>query len=489
MHTVSCLLLSILFLVPSLAAQPWHVDPARLRGVEQDSDQQVWAIGYSPSQGIYRWGDDRWNPVNVDGIPNNSQPMAIASGSDGAVYCLWSSDVGTHAVTRHRGNTSNLLAQFTGSLARFASIFVDPRGNVWITEWGPHIYRLTPQGKAECIYTIPDDDYVAFGPTRGPGRMFNPVYATADALGRIWFWSGGVPTRTNLNSPQGLLIYDGESFKSYPHLVDVSYNKVSALEPDDHDHMWMSMADNRLYRVDTKTLTAAPVPDPEPGAFRYVQRIFHIGAETYVVTTSSAGSVPEPGGEGRLGSLWRLRDGKWKRVVNGLDMRPEIAVDPNRPFVATPAGLWVGAYGTGPGLIPGGSGEPVHIDWHYNYPLAGSEGLIQLPDGRLLLVASELGSVAVKPGDLLAAFQSTAGIRTLNPWRTFIQDGRGHIWGTLFSNDKALSEWDGKSWSSHPLPFDVINSPLYRFATDSQDHIWIVADQGPCQGSAAVRQG
>ena len=486
MHSASRLLLSILVLVPSLAAQPWHVDAARLRGLAQDSDHQVWAIGYSPSQGIYHWGDDRWNPVNVDGVPNNAEPIAITGGSDGAVYCLWSSTLGAHAVTRHRGNTSNPLAQVTGSLSPFASIFIDPRGNVWITEAGPHIYRVTPQGKAECIYTIPDDDYVAFGPTQEPQQMFNPVHAIGDSLGRIWFWSGGFPTKTNFNSIQGLLIYDGEGFKSYPHLVDVPYNKVSALDSDDAEHMWMSMAENRLYRVDIKTLTAAAVSDPEPGAFRHVNRIFRNGDATYVVSLPPAVMDPEPGGEGRIGALWRLRDGEWKRVVNGLDMRPQIGIDPIRPFVATPAGLWVGAYGTGPWLIPPGAGQPVHIDWHYNYPLAGSESLISLPDGRLLLATSELGSIALKPADLLAAFQSTAGIRTLNPWLTFVQDGRGHLWGTFFSSDKFLSEWDGKSWSTHPLPFAVINPPRYRFATDSGDRVWVIADEGPCQGPAAV---
>lgn len=230
MHTVSRLLVSILCLVPSMAAQPWRMDSAKLSGVGQDSTGQVWAIGYAPSLGLYRWEGDKWSSV-VDGLPGNAQPMAIASGSDGAVYCVWSAGEATHSLTRHLGISSKVLARFTGSLATFPSIFGDVHGNVWITEMGPHIYRVTPEGKAECIYTIPDDEYVAFGPTRGPRRMFNPVYATGDALGRIWFWSGGVAIRTNLISLQGLLIYDGESFKTYPHLVGVSYEKVSPSSP------------------------------------------------------------------------------------------------------------------------------------------------------------------------------------------------------------------------------------------------------------------
>jgi hypothetical protein len=462
------------------------VEPAKLRGVGQDSTGQVWAIGYAPSLGLFRWENDKWKSIVVDGLPSNFQPMAVARGSDGAVYCVWSAGEGTHSLTRHHGTTSKVQAQFIGPLADFPKIFGDAHGNVWITEMGPHIYRVTSQGKAECIYTIPDDDYVAFGPTRGPRRMFNPVYATGDALGRIWFWSGGVATRTNLVSLQGLLIFDGESFKSYPHLTGVSYEKVSALEPDGPEHMWMSLADDRLYQVDTKTLTPAAVLEPEPRAFRYAQRISSAGQETYVVSVSATVPVPEPRGEGRFGDLWRLSNAEWKRVVNGLDMRPEILQDPIRPFVATPAGCWVGAYGTGPWFIPAGSGEPVHIDWHYDYPLDGSEGLLQLPDKRLLLVDSTRGSMAANAADLLAAYQSPPGIQTLNPFRPFIQDERGHIWGILYAGDQALSEWDGKSWTPHALPYDFINPPRYSFATDSQARIWVLSDRVPCQGPAAV---
>ena len=485
MRTPHGFLIGITCFAASLAAQPWRVDPAKLRGAGQDSTGQVWAIGYAPSLGLYRWEDDKWISVVV-GLPRTAQPMAITGGSDGAVYCVWSTGEDTHSLTWHQGTHSKELARFTGPLANSPSIFADTHGNVWITEMGPHIYRVTPEGKAECVYTIPDDEYIAFGPTRGPRRMFNPVYATADAQGRIWFWSGGVALRTNLLSLQGLLIFDGESFRSYPHPAGVSYEKVSALEPDDPEHMWMSLVDNQLYRLDTKTLTAVAVPDPEPGAFRYVQRVFQVSGVTYVVSIPPVGPVPEPSGEGRFGVLWRLSNGEWKRVVNGLDMRPQIPQDPLRPFLATPAGCWVGAYGTGPWFIPSGSGEPVHIDWHYDFPLDESEGLFQLPDKRLLLVDSNRGSIAVNTADLLAAYQSPPEIRTLNPLRPFIQDGRGHLWGILSSGDKVLSEWDGKSWSGHPLALVIINPPRYSFATDSQDHIWIISDRPDCRGPAAV---
>ena len=485
MRTLRYLLIGITCLSANLSAQTWRVDSAKLRGVAQDSTGQVWAIGYAPSRGLYRWGSDKWTPV-LDHLPENSEPQAIASGADGAVYCVWSAGEDAHSVTWHRGADSKLLAQFSGSLGGFPSLFADAHGFVWINEMGPHIYRVTPQGKAECVYTIPDEDYIASGPTRGPRRMFNPVYVTADTLGRLWFWSGGAPLRSNLLSLQGLLIYDGESFKNYPHPVGVSYEKVSALAPEDPTHMLMSIADNRLYRVDIKTLTAEAVPEPDPGAFRYVQRMFHLDGDTYVVSNPPGGPVPEHSGEGRFEVLWRLSKGEWKRVVNGLDMRPQIAPDPLRPFLISSAGVWVGAFGTGPWLIPRDSAAPVHVDWQYNFSLDGSEALLQLPDKRMLIVDTNRGSSAVDSVELLGSYQAPAGIRTLNPLRPLIPDERGHLWGIIASGDKALSEWDGKSWSRHPLPFDIASSPRYSFMTDSQDQVWMLSERGNCQGPVAV---
>jgi streptogramin lyase len=184
------LLIGVICLAPSLAAQTWPVNLARFKGAGQDSAGQVWAIGYAPTLGLYRWEGNKWNPFPVEGLAGNAEPMAVARGSDGAVYFVWSAGLNVHAVTRHQGTASRTLAQFTGPLADSPSIFVDSHGNVWITERGPHIYRVTPQGRAECIYTIPDEDYLSTRPLRSAVPLFNPVYATADGLGRIWFWSG-----------------------------------------------------------------------------------------------------------------------------------------------------------------------------------------------------------------------------------------------------------------------------------------------------------
>jgi streptogramin lyase len=158
MRTVSRLLLCVLCLAPSLAAQSWPVDSTRLGAWAQDSTGQVWGIGSMMSSELYRWEGDKWNPFAAQGVSSPYAPSALASGPDGAVYCLWSSGDEEHVVTWQKGSASKVLAHFTGEINRFSpSIFVDPKMNVWITEAGIHIYRITPEGKAECVYTIEFD--------------------------------------------------------------------------------------------------------------------------------------------------------------------------------------------------------------------------------------------------------------------------------------------------------------------------------------------
>jgi len=465
------------------------VDPTRLNALAQDSTGQVWGIGAFMSTDLYRWEGSDWNSVSVKGVTENSRPFALASGPDGVVYCLWSAGEGAHTVTWHQGSVSKTLVQFTGDLAFAPNIFVDANKNIWITGRGIHIYRITPAGKAERAYTIEYDHRYDANLPKGARLNFDPVYATADGQGRIWFWSGGLRGGGGVPSLEGILIFDGKNFDHHPSIRGVPAKRFSAVEPEDAEHMMLSAVPDHLYRIDTKTLTAEVVPEPTSHAFRFVQKIFHAGRATYVVSAEGSMPVAERSGEGRIGVLWRLQDGEWKRLVNGIDMRPATIIDAPRSFLATPAGLWLGAYGTGPWFIPAGPGEPVHIDWRYGYSLDESEGLMALPDGRLLLVAAtsgsmDCGSTAVMPADLLAAFQSPPGVRTLNPLRAFVPDQRGHIWGFLSAESPVISEWDGRTWTDHALPEDFDPLHFWNFGVDSQDRIWLLYTR--CQGPVTI---
>jgi len=483
MRTLPRLLLCVLCLAPSLAAQTGQVDSTRLSAWAQDSTRQVWGIGAMMGSNLYRWEGAKWNTVAVEGVSSPYGPSALTSGPDGAVYCLWSAGEEEHVVTWHKGSASKVLAHFTGDINRFSpSIFVDPHKNIWITDRGTRIYRITPEGKAENVYTIEYDHRYGANLPSGGHLNFEAVFATADAEGRVWFWAGG-PQGGGVPSLDGILVFDGKDFDLHSNFPGAPIKRYTAVEPDDASHMWVAAAGDHLYRVDTKTFFTEVVPEPAPNAFRSVQRIFHAGGTTYLVSANGSLPVAERRGEGRLAVLWRQQAGDWKRVISGLDMRPELTTDRPRPFVMTPAGLWLGAYGTGPWFIPAGKGEPVHIDWRYGFSLEGSEGLMPLADGRMLVVAANAGTMAFQPAELLASFQSPANVRTLNPLRVLVPDRQNHIWGFLAGENKVISEWDGKTWIDHALPENFDPMRTWGFGVDSQDRIWFLPG---CQGTVSL---
>jgi hypothetical protein len=467
-------IICIVFLAPTLSAQPWRVDSTKISQAVQDPTGRVWGIA---SGGVlYRWESETWKPVAVTGVPSGAGPVVLARGPDGAVYCVWGAGANPHAVTWHQGEAWKLVAQFSAPFVGLPHILLDGDDYLWITDRGRYIYRISLHGKAAWAYGITERQFLEDGRPENMRSPLNPMFALADSRGRLWFWSDCLAGGTNLASLAGVLIYDNGKVEHAAHIDGVPDKKLSIVAPDDAEHMWLAVADDQLYRVDINTLAAAPVPEPSPQAFRYVQKIFHANQETYLVAGSMWQPVPEQSGNGRSGALWRLRDGKWERLIDGLDMRPEYAQHPLRPFLATGGGLWVGAFGSGPWFVPAGRGAPALIDWHYDYPFDGSEGLFQLADGRLLIVSANEGSVAVKPDDLLAAFESPPQVSTLNPPRTFIPDVRGHILGLLPWVENALSDWDGKTWTDHPLPGGFDSQHFFTFAADSLNRIWLLPD-------------
>jgi hypothetical protein len=465
----------------SLGAQSGPVDSIRVSRIAQDSTGQVWGTMASGNPSLYRWEGDAWNWVALDAPSGFVQRVPMTSGPDGAVYCLWGAAEGQHAITWHKGSVSKTLARFSGDIGDMPNIFVDRNRNIWITGRGIHIYRITPEGHAESVYTIEYDHRYTANLPSGAHLNFESVFATADGQGRVWFWAGG-PQGGGVPSLDGILIYDGKRFDLRSDLPGPPNRRYSDVELDDADHMWL--AGDHLYRVDTKTFITEVMPEPAPNAFRSVQKIFRMGDTTYLVSANGSMPVAERSGEGRLGVLWRLQGQEWKRVVNGLDMRPVLFNDSPRRWATTSKGLWLGAYGTGPWFIPAGVGEPMHIDWRYGFSLEGSDGIAALPDGRLLVVAANTGASAFKPGEMLASFKPPSNVETLNPLRVFLADRQNHLWGFISTDRDALSEWDGKTWREHPLPDDFEPPRLWNFGIDSRDRFWIL--QNGCQGKVTI---
>ena len=485
--TVRLLIFVTLFGTP-LVAESWRMDSIKIHQAARDSTGRVWGAGWYENGGLFCWDGNQWKLASGEGtaVP---PPFSLVRGPDGAIYGLSAVTTAVYVVTWHKGSVSKVLARFEAQLYE-PSLFVDRSRNIWITESGRHIFRVTADGKADCVYSITDDQFYGSGNTdRGEASSMR---ATTDGRGRIWFWPyswAGNWYRTL----QGVLIFDGRRFEHHPQIVGAPDTKISVVAPQDGKHMWLGTADGRLYSVDIDTLKTTEVQTPFGSPAAGVEGIFAAGGRTYVVAGPRWGPVPDESGEGRMDSLWQLSGDKWTLLVAGLDRwRAPFDLTP-RPYLLTRRGLWVGAFGAGPWFIPSQGAKAVLVDWRYGNPVAGSESLLELSDGRILISGQFSGSIAARPSDLLAAHHPTPQVQTLPYYAPLIRDARGHILGMLSPNTKVLSDWDGNAWTQHTLPesFTPFNY-LWSFDEDTRKRIWLlpsscgapVAIFDPVHGSA-----
>jgi hypothetical protein len=213
------------------------------------------------------------------------------------------------------------------------------------------------------------------------------------------------------------------------------------------------------------------VPEPEASAFREVQKVFAVGGDWFVI----AGWLCQKRTPARRGVLWRLREGKWQKLLDGIDEQIEFVAHPERPLLATDEGLWLGAYGSGGWFIPRDNASPVQLNWQFGMPLTNIHRLFALSDGRLLAVAFTRGSVAFKPTALLAAAKPARAIRAFQPYRRVVQSPAGRIWAVLFNDDNTLSEWEGNNWVAHMPPGPHVVKNTDYLTVDSEERVWWLA--------------
>ena len=375
-------------------------------------------------------------------------------------------------MSRHSGTNSTLLGRVTntGSMPR---VFADSASNFWLSADGPAIGRILPDGKTEPGYVIATNQCHANGrPKPETYSSWNPVCAVEDGRGRVWFWSDALAGAINQATLRGVVIADGGQWEEHPVLEGVPDRPYSVLARKDAARLWLAVEQDALYEVDVATLRATKVTEPEPRAFEFVQKIFAVDADWYVI----AGAMWNNGIPSRTGKLWRLRAGTWQKLLDGLDSRTEYREHPRRPWVVAGDSLWLGAFGSGAWCVPLDGRPPVLIDWRRGWPLADTQRLLKLADGRLLGVGFGKASLVVNVADVLAAEQTAPAIRTLTAHRALVQDAQGGLWGSLADSDGALSEWDGQQWQPHPLPAAIKPREMWYLTIDARHRVWWMPD-------------
>ena len=460
-----------LWLVATPLARAAAIDLERVVDAAQDGTGHVWAVAHGE---LYRTLDGvAWASVGIATPLTRARPERLGAGRDGAILCLWYDDSGgeRHAVTEHNGAQSRVLATFTGRL-RAANIFGDSSGNVWISDEGDKIYRVPPGGDTASLIAIRTEQFRIWD--SGPySSSHNPVFALEDARKRVWFWSNTLAGGTNSPSLRGVLIFDGEKLEHHETLAGLPDEILSVIENKDADHLWVAVEKNGLYELNVSTLRAERVPHPEPEALRYVQKIFRVDDDWFFVTGQMWERLSGGGAGERSSVLWRLRGGRWTKLLRGIDEQVEYRQSPHRPFLKTQRGLLLGSFGGGAWLIPDDDAKPVRIDWRSGFPLADTNRLFPLSEGRFLGVGTLEGTYAGELAPLLAS-QPEGKVQTLKTHRSLLQDRRGRIWGVLAPPAEALNEWDGQKWIAHPVPTEVPPEQLDELNLDSRQRIWFI---------------
>lgn len=443
----------------------------------QDADGTVWGVARAPAGLIYRWQSDHW--AVAPGTLRPGFPLGIWPGPGGGIVIVWTPTPNGSPITWRRGDQNKLLGYVPNTFD--PRVFPAPLDSIWITGRDAKIYRLAQDGTGRLAYTFPHSPYRA---VRSPGQavVYPPLQAAPDGLGRTWFWAnspGG--SRAWIVLP-GFAIYNGQTFEYHRTIDGLPDGGVTFLGRADDTHLWAGVFRQGLYSIDITKLAAQRVPEPEPSAFDDVTKIFRDGQDTYLVEQTRTPNAVETPGHRLTSVLWRLHDGRWQKLLAGIDDAPRAGFAWQRPWLAAAptGGMWLGSYAAGLWFVPPGDASPELVDWRQGLPLDSVDRLYPLGSGHILAVQFQTGiqdqpsrSVAFDAPMVLRAAAPAKDIRVLDPYTPFEADRQHRIWGLRTVSSHALSEWDGAKWVTHALPAGVDPKWLIGADADEKGRIWL----------------
>ncbi len=478
------------------AAQIPAADTTSVSTVVQAGGGTVWALG-SGTSGLLRWRDGGWTDV-ASPLPSAKswpweeeylrangevpEPSGLWVGPKGGVVVDWLDPTTQKSeLFWQRGGSAKPLAVVpaaghieTLALASFGIVAVTADAHGWrngvpVTGQGAAIFRLSPNGELDQIYTLKTDQYLPYRTGVAGAPSFLPLSVTRDEQGHVWIWCGWIRREPNDAALAGFLVTDGKTVKYYRHIPGLPNAHLVSLDAWDHDHLVAATFGQGLYAINTTTLKASPVPEPQPGAFSFVKSVFRSGNDRYVLTF-----VPYVAGRmssGAGGAVWRLRGRQWKEIAKNLP-------DASGAGLATADGLWLATSDfRGLWFLPA-SGPARRTDWRQGFPLPTANQMFQLPGGDILATdAGDLAtahSVEFRPASMLSPQRPSTAFSVVYPRSPLELDRDHHLWGILKSG--VLSEWNGSRWIPHPFPPFVIASRIVSVDVDTLGREWLFPD-------------
>lgn len=431
------------------------LDTTFIEDAAQDGGGQVWGAEGSSGAGRLRtWQKDQWQ-IRPMSFAKDYEPQMFSQGANGRVLCLWEAASGSGVlVSAHAGGKSRLLARVPLAIRGDSgyeiapSFYAERDGGAWIAGQSDTFWHLSPSGSVQA-FPLPSTWFLPGRTSQEQHHYHDRIGSVLDGQGRRWFWSNDMDIDVFAACLRGVLLWDGKSLTSHPKLPGVPDKPFSVIATEDARHLWLAVPQDGLYEVDISTLHGNRVKPPEHGAFQTIEGIFQVGDDCYL---ADGPATPDE----RSVVLWRRRKGaaRWVKVIPGLDKSSNTDFHQSvRPRLATPAGLWVGAFGGGAWWLPAQHGPAVPMDWRRGFPLSVIHELFSLPDSRVLAVgeastvlASRLPPLLHQPSPSLRTFLTAFNLPGL------VSDPHHHLWGVLVADAHLLSEWDGQAWRKASYP-------------------------------------
>ncbi len=491
------------------ASLPQQVDQTPIETAMEDAAGVIWAMPLGGGS-MYRWQGDRWGAVQPPG--DEWRPYHLWRGSEGGVVAGWISLPSPPSLpvpesnaapdkrgarervllTWRRGDQVRTIGTLDGSLYNLLPV---ASGKALVTVDGPTIDRVDLEG-LQPVYTLKAEQFFLNNgtpvPAPRPFYSFLQLDATEDPQGNTWIWCDAPARPQGSSVLQGVLIYDGKDFAYHRTINGLpSQGRLSYLGPWDARHLVAAVLNDGLYLIDTVTLTAQRLTDPEPNAFREVQAIFREGSSLYALASPGRGAYADNPFHEFVNNLWRLRDGHWSRLIASVGNARGFSVDGWPPRAWTREGLWLGGNGAGGLWLVPAEGSPARvIDWRQGFSLPSVRYLFALPGNQLLAINAGYSSVVLQPASLLAAPAPPQGLRVLRTHFVLQPGESGHIWGFVDQLGGELGEWDGQRWLAHSLPPNLNLAWVGSLDADTEGRIWLFPARG--EGPAAFfdsRQG